>query len=751
MESITLQTGDNIITSGDILGKLQFAASAEGDAVGRLLSASLYAQAESAFTSAGNATSLVFSTSSNDTNPTVARLKVGPDGDFLPVVDATYDIGASSLRFQDAYFSGGVFLSDATPPVTTNKLYNSGGSLYFNGSAVGGGGSYTAGSGLMLVGDEFNVYGGSGHFQYIKIDSDLPGKIDFGGTREITALSSSRLSIYAGNGGPATIVNGGVLATSAGFLGFTNGTSALSNADCLIYRDGANTFAQRRGANAQTFRVYNTYTSSTSYERAKLEWSSNVLNIGTEFGSAGGSARPLSIQTSGTDRMRFDTDGDVGIGITSPDAQFHIVNDNASDTAIIIKGAVSQSANLQEWQDSSSQVLSQINSDGTLTTDGVILSEDTPSVTTNKLYNTGGTLYFNGSSVGGGGSTYTAGSGITIDASDSIHVFGGTGNFRSISMTNHTPSPNTAQLYWDGTDIRFAGTKLTQISNPNASMVNKIPYFNSTSAITWDSSLSWDATNNRLGIGTDSPQREIHIAGSDTWGRLDRNNNSYGAAFLMTRGNTSAVVQQSWLFGLPNIAGLSTGADHFVIVDFGTAVGGTTGDVRLLVDKTTGSVGIGEISVDAQLHVKSNSSTKIGSIVQGAASQSVNLQEWQDSSQTTLSSMSSAGIIEARGYKTNSNMIITESGTTRTLSASDNGKIIRCTSGSATTITVPTGLDVGFSVTVIQGGLGQVTFSASGTNIRNRQSHTKTAGTYAIVSLIQLATNEFYLAGDTGS
>lgn len=282
--------------------------------------------------------------------------------------------------------------------------------------------------------------------------------------------------------------------------------------------------------------------------------------------------------------------------------------------------------------------------------EGIVLSDNTPSITTNKLYQTGGSLYFNGSAVGGGGTTYTAGSGITIDASDSIHVFGGTGNFRSISMTSHTPSPNTAQLYWDGTDIRFAGTKFTQISNPNASMVNKIPYFNSTSSITWDSSLSWDATNNRLGIGTDSPQREIHIVGSDTWGRLDRNNDSYGAAFLMTRGNTSAVVQQSWLFGLPNVGGgLSTGDDHFVVVDFGTAIGGTAGDVRLLIDKTTGSVGIGETSVDAQLHVKSNSSTKIGSIVQGAASQSANLQEWQNSSSQVLSKIDFEGILTTDG------------------------------------------------------------------------------------------------------
>lgn len=181
MHSLTLQTSDNIIGSGDVIGKLQFAASAETDATGRLLSASLYAQAESAFTSAGNATSLVFSTSNNDTNPTTARLKVAPNGDFLPVVDNSYDIGSSSLRFQNAYFSEGITLSSNTPSVTTNKLYNSGGSLYFNGSVVGGGGggtTYTAGSGITIDNnDKIHVFGGSGHFVDLNIESSLASNI----------------------------------------------------------------------------------------------------------------------------------------------------------------------------------------------------------------------------------------------------------------------------------------------------------------------------------------------------------------------------------------------------------------------------------------------------------------------------------------------------------------------------------------------------------------------------------------------
>ena len=73
--------------------------------------------------------------------------------------------------------------------------------------------------------------------------------------------------------------------------------------DLFIVRDAANTLAQRNGTNAQTFRVYNTYTSSTNYELGKLEWGSNVFRIGTEKGSAGGTARALELQTDGVTRV----------------------------------------------------------------------------------------------------------------------------------------------------------------------------------------------------------------------------------------------------------------------------------------------------------------------------------------------------------------------------------------------------------------------------------------------------------------
>jgi hypothetical protein len=90
-----------------------------------------------------------------------------------------------------------------------------------------------------------------------------------------------------------------------GFI-FPNGTTYLST-------DASNNFAQRNGTNAQSYRLYNTYTSSTSFERLNLAWSSNTLLIGTEKGSGGGTARALEIQTDAITRLAFDTTGSVRI------------------------------------------------------------------------------------------------------------------------------------------------------------------------------------------------------------------------------------------------------------------------------------------------------------------------------------------------------------------------------------------------------------------------------------------------------
>lgn len=94
--------------------------------------------------------------------------------------------------------------------------------------------------------------------------------------------------------------------------------------------------------------------------------------------------------------------------------------------------------------------------------------------------------------------------------------------------------------------------------------------------------------------------------------------------------------------------------------------------------------------------------------------------------------------------------LITEATTTRTLSATDNGKIIYCTSGSATTINCAAGLGVGFNVTIIQGGAGKVTVAANSQTLVSYSSLFSTMGQYAVISLVCPVANTFIAAGNLG-
>ena len=94
--------------------------------------------------------------------------------------------------------------------------------------------------------------------------------------------------------------------------------------------------------------------------------------------------------------------------------------------------------------------------------------------------------------------------------------------------------------------------------------------------------------------------------------------------------------------------------------------------------------------------------------------------------------------------------IVTEAGTSRTLSASDNQKVIYCTSGSAVAITCATGLGAGFNCTIIQGGAGKITVGAGAATLVSYSSLFSTMGQYAVISLIAPVADTFVAAGNLG-
>lgn len=104
------------------------------------------------------------------------------------------------------------------------------------------------------------------------------------------------------NGGASGIRN-----TSVGEVSWTASVGDSTAAPVVrLVRDANGILAQRDGTNAQTLRVYNTFTDASNYERGVLDWgtTSNVLTIGTQNAGTG-TGRGFQIVSGGTSRIDY--------------------------------------------------------------------------------------------------------------------------------------------------------------------------------------------------------------------------------------------------------------------------------------------------------------------------------------------------------------------------------------------------------------------------------------------------------------
>lgn len=95
-----------------------------------------------------------------------------------------------------------------------------------------------------------------------------------------------------------------------------------------------------------------------------------------------------------------------------------------------------------------------------------------------------------------------------------------------------------------------------------------------------------------------------------------------------------------------------------------------------------------------------------------------------------------------------------QTGTTYTLVAADDSKVVRCANASAITVTVPpnssVAFDIGTRVDIVQSGAGAVTVAAgSGVTINKPASFTLVLQEqWSQVTLVKVASDTWDLAGD---
>ena len=206
----------------------------------------------------------------------------------------------------------------------------------------------TAFTGLKL-----NVTDGAGGSPAGNSDSKLLD-LQVGGTSQFRlnnegAITSPNDLIFT-RGATTSFRSGSTRFSITSELGLSNNNA--SSPDIFIARDAANTLAQRNGTNAQTFRLYNTYTDASNFENLQFSCESNELRIGAAVGSTGGTERIISLG-SWNNAGGFTPYINYGAGLT--EVQFRTAIQLTPDTPI-------------QWR-SGSTVRNKIEapSDGTLT------------------------------------------------------------------------------------------------------------------------------------------------------------------------------------------------------------------------------------------------------------------------------------------------------------------------------------------------------------------------------------------------
>ncbi|MHA8049478.1 beta strand repeat-containing protein [Aquirufa sp. ROCK-SH2] len=277
-------------------------------------------------------------------------------------------------------------------------------------------------------------------------------------------------------------------------------------------------------------------------------------------------------------------------------------------------------------------------------------------------------------------------------------------------------------------------------------------------------SLDFNTGGNNTAIGFNSGKNNTTGAGNTILG--------YRAGENVSTGSNNVLIGSSGGFNITTGSGnISLGNSNLISGSNNTIIGGTTtslnigaafrsqiialangiGRVRVFAD-SLGLVGINTITPAAALDIPSTTS---GILVPRMTTAQKNAISVSSGVESLLVYDTDVDMFYFYNLATNSwtpinvGTINTQSGTSYTLTAADNGRVLDFTSSTAITLTVPSTLPVGFQVSITQAGAGQVTFIAgAGMTINNRYLATKTSGQWAKAGLEVRATGSAVLSGD---
>ena len=382
-------------------------------------------------------------------------------------------------------------------------------------------------------------------------------------------------------------------------------------------------------------------------------FASQTANL-TEWQDSAGTAL-ATVSSSGSFTVN-----NLGVGGTlGATVRFIVTSSGAGNVVSMFRGAASQTANLQEWQNSSATVLASISSAGKLTSavdasiNGVTIglgggnvSNNTASGVSALLSNTTG----GANTATGSGALYSNTTGVNNTASgvDSLR-FNTTGNYNTASGVSALLS-NTTGNYNTASGVNSLNFNTTGSNN------TIIGFQAGYSNVTGNASvfLGYQAGYNETG------SNKLYIANSNTATPLI--GGDFSAKTLTFAGNATVVSQAAATQGLIIKGATSqTGNLQEWQDSTGTVVASVTPTGNISTNRYISNQASNAPYIDiygSALTVISRVASYVGFIVKGVASQTANLQEWQNSSGTVLAYTRNDGMIAAQEVRTINNHVM---------------------------------------------------------------------------------------------
>lgn len=142
------------------------------------------------------------------------------------------------------------------------------------------------------------------------------GTVSLRNVAEFYLPDNFSVGIRAAGSNTFAVTNTRVGLASTAFLGWSSNANSFAALDLTLFRDAANILALRNGVNAQSLRMYGTFTDASNFLRGAINATSSQVSIGVERAGTAAANAPLVLSAAGTGTVRLDSLGEIGASST---------------------------------------------------------------------------------------------------------------------------------------------------------------------------------------------------------------------------------------------------------------------------------------------------------------------------------------------------------------------------------------------------------------------------------------------------